>query len=264
MSKKMFFGIAVSIFCLTSVAHTENVGIQNLSLKATIDYTQKFMWRGFDLQDNDPALQADLVIDIGETGFYSGIWTTCAMNSEWREWDEVDFYAGYYCTLREKTRYAVEADASYTYLYFPRYDSNVDAQQIALTAEFPKIFPSTDISQLTPYAGLYYGWPVKSGPDDGLWVKLGMNCDLSILPAPSGQEKRTLGLYVESFRNDGAQGSEVNPGWSHIAAGASTTFEFRGMDLTPGINYQWTLEETVNEEDEFWFTFSISYAFKRD
>ncbi len=263
MSGKMFFGIIVSILCLTSIAYTEGAGIQNLSLKAAAEYVQKYMWRGFDLQDNDPALQADFTLDIGETGFYSGIWATYAIDSKWREWNEIDFYAGYYRTLWEENRYALDADTSYTYYYFPRQDSDVDAQQVALTVELPKLFPPLGISKLTPYGGLYYGWSVRGEANDGLWVKLGMNCDLSIPSPLFGQREQTLSLYIESFRNDGAQGFEVNPGWGHLVTGISTTFKFKGMDITPGVNYQWTLEETVNEEDEFWFTFSISHAFKK-
>jgi len=78
------------------------------------------------------------------------------------------------------------------------------------------------------------------------------------------QKKQSLKIYVETYHNDGAQGLNVDPGWSHLATGMSTTFKILGFDFTPAINYQWTWEDTVNEENEFWFMFGISYQFPRN
>ena len=66
---------------------------------------------------------------------------------------------------------------------------------------------------------------------------------------------------METFHNDGGQGFQVDSGWSHLATGLSTTFEYKGIGFTPEINYQSSWEDTVNDEDEFWFTFGVSYAF---
>lgn len=263
MTRKTAFIVLVSFLCATPMIYAEDTWIQTLSLDARIDYAEKYMWRGFDLQDGDPALQPSLTLDFGDTGLYSGTWGNYATDAEWHQWDEIDVFIGYYHTFWEQERHALEVDVYYTYFYFPRQARELDTHEVALELKFPQIIPGIGSSGLVPYASLYYGRSVTGDADDGLWIKLGMDYDLPIPAALAIQKGQNLNIYVETFHNDGAQGFEVAPGWSHVATGMSTTFKYHGIDFTPSINYQWTWEDTVNEEDEFWFTFSISYQFQK-
>ncbi len=75
----------------------------------------------------------------------------------------------------------------------------------------------------------------------------------------STQEEQTLSLTWEITYNDGVYGSEAD--WSHSTGGLSTTFEWKGVAFAPAANYQWSFEDTVNDEDEFYASFGIAYSF---
>ena len=125
----------------------------------------------------------------------------------------------------------------------------------------PKLITLLNLSGLVPYGALYYGDSAQGESNDGLWIKLGVKYDLPIPPILTWQKEQALSIYMETFHNDGAQWAMVEPGWSHLAAGISTTFEWHRFGFTPGINYQWSREETVNNENDFWYTIKLSYTF---
>jgi len=53
-------------------------------------------------------------------------------------------------------------------------------------------------------------------------------------------------------------------GLSDAVVGASTDFAFgadRNLVLTPSVYYQWSLEKTVNPDNEFWVSVGLKYAF---
>ena len=259
--KKGIVILIAGILCSASSACADDNWAGKLSLEAEIEYAQKYMWRGFDLQEDDPALQPSLTLYFGDTGFYAGIWGNIAFDEEWHEWDEIDYYGGYYHSLCKDSWYAVDWDISYAYYYFPRYPGDVDTYTIALELEFPKLITLLNISGLVPYGAVYYGDSVEGESNDGLWIKLGVKYDLPIPPILTWQKEQALSIYMETFHNDGAQTAMVNPGWSHLATGISTTFKWHGFGFTPGINYQWSREETVNNENDFWYTLKLSYTF---
>lgn len=259
--KKVIFSFILSIFYLNPTTYAADSWIQNLPVDAKIDYVQKYMWRGFDALNGDPAIQPSFTLDFGRTGYYVGIWGSFALDEKWRKWDELDFYAGYYNSLWKKDWYALDIDISYTYVCYPRQDRNQDTHEIALALKFPNVIPPIGPSNLVPYSTFYYGRSVTGNADDGLWIKLGTYYELPVPAVLPWQEKQTLTTYVETFHNDGAQAAKVDPGWSHLVTGITSTFRWRGIGFTPGIHYQWSWEDTVNKKNEFWFTFSVSYKF---
>lgn len=263
MRKIVFFTI-LCYFWLTPAIYAGEAWTQKLSLDLKMDYVGKYMWRGFDLLDNDPAIQANLNLSFGSTGFYMGTWGNYALDAEWRKWDEIDFYAGYNHSFWEKDWNAVDMDITYTYFYFPRQIRYIDTHEIAVALKYPRIIPPLGSSHLAPYTTLYHGRSVLGDPKEGLWIKLGLGWDIPIPAALPDQKKQSLNIYVETFHNDGAQGLNVHPGWSHLATGMSTILQVLGFDFTPAINYQWSWEDTVNKENEFWFTVGISYHFPRN
>ena len=58
---------------------------------------------------------------------------------------------------------------------------------------------------------------------------------------------------------DGAFGTK--PSWSHSTLGVSTTFEWKGIYLTPALYYQFSFEDSVNPEDDLYMTVSVGYTF---
>jgi hypothetical protein len=59
-------------------------------------------------------------------------------------------------------------------------------------------------------------------------------------------------------------GNNVQSGLSDAVIGASTDFVLganRNLVLTPAIYYQFSLEDTVNPDNEFWASVSLKFAF---
>jgi long-subunit fatty acid transport protein len=54
----------------------------------------------------------------------------------------------------------------------------------------------------------------------------------------------------------------VDHDWSHAVFGASTGFTVTDkLTFTPGIYYQISMDDSVNPEDEYWFSLSMTYTF---
>jgi hypothetical protein len=95
--------------------------------------------------------------------------------------------------------------------------------------------------------------------EGGWFHTLGLSYDLPIPALIPDQKEQSLSFSWDITYNDGALGS--NPGWSHITVGVSTQFEWKEVYFIPAVRYQWSLEETVDPEDEFYATFSVGYKF---
>ena len=79
-------------------------------------------------------------------------------------------------------------------------------------------------------------------------------------------DDQVIKLHSELVCNGGVSpfGAKVKSGFSDAVVGASTDFAFgadRNIVLTPAIYYQFSLEETVNPDNEFWAGVSLKYAF---
>jgi hypothetical protein len=59
--------------------------------------------------------------------------------------------------------------------------------------------------------------------------------------------------------NDGILGADHD--WSHATLGLSTSFELEPVTLTPFLNYQISMDESVNDEDEIYGGISITLDF---
>ena len=117
-----------------------------------------------------------------------------------------------------------------------------------------------DEARLVPYSTLYYAWSPKG--HDTVWVRAGIEYST---PIPSFQFydiEQLLTVYAEPFYNDGYESFDVDAGWGHVQAGVSTTFDLLGMDFTPGVHYQWTMEDTLNtDKNELWFAIKVARQF---
>jgi hypothetical protein len=104
-----------------------------------------------------------------------------------------------------------------------------------------------------------YGWPAHSGgPEEGWFHIAGLTYDIPFPPLLPDQEEQALSISADLTYNDGVFDSDS--GFSHATTGVSTNFEWRRFTLSPSVNYQWSFEDSVNEEDEFWVGVSLSYS----
>ena len=82
------------------------------------------------------------------------------------------------------------------------------------------------------------------------------------LPAPSvipGSKNQFINLAGSINYHTGAFG--VEPGWSHATAQLATPFEIATFIITPSVNYQWSFEDTVDPNNDFWVMISLAKNF---
>ena len=250
----------------TSVSAAEEEGFwKKTSIDLKLAYASKYLWRGYDLWNDGPALQPDLYLGLGGTGIYAGIWSSYSIKSgctdpfgdKCSDWNEHDYYFGYYNSLWNDSRFKTDYDVSYTFYSFFKLHG-VDTQEIALALTHPNLLPEIGGSRPALYWTFYYGWPVHDGIDS-LWLKLGLKHEFAVW----GQQN--LKTLIESVWDDGAAGFQTGEGWSHVKVGAATKFEWGALGLEPALYYQWKTKDHVPSalcENEFWFMVSLSWNIK--
>ena len=75
------------------------------------------------------------------------------------------------------------------------------------------------------------------------------------------QSLNNLPLSIKGTANyhDGVLG--VEEGWTHYTLHAFSLLPWKGLYFKPGVNYQWSEEPTLNPEDEFWLSLSVTKLF---
>jgi hypothetical protein len=259
-------------------------GWKSISLTANIEYVSKYMWRGFDAlsgtsnatgrkEDDDGAVQPQVLFLFGNTGMYAGIWSSFAAQhrDSWHVWDEFDYYAGFGHQFFKDKPFTLSTDLNYTFFDYPWHKTKndetgrlekdrmeTDTQEIGFSLELPNLIHLDRISVI-PVSAVYYGWPVRnSSLDNSVYVKAMVRVVSPLPEALCTHEDHNILFYLESYHNSGGGAYQANPGWSHLAAGVASTFSFAGIDITPSLNYQWSIEKTVNPENEFWFKLNVS------
>lgn len=240
----------------------KNPYLPNVTLDFT--YGTRYMWYGYDVLDDRGAFQPSVTLDW--SGFYVGLWASIADESGMVDSDEMDYYFGYATTFFEEESYALSADLSYYYYdyYHSESESGIDgvadAQQILLILSLPNLIPIGP-SNLVPSYEITYVWPGFQGSTDEWlsgWVhQPGVSYSLPIGNAWFPEQTLDLGWSISY--NDGMYGSDS--GWSHMTFSVSTEIAYRGIGFVPALYYQESFEDTVNDEDEWYGTFSLSYSF---
>jgi hypothetical protein len=255
------------LLALSCGAFAFDVGEEQIDVKLEVSYATKYIWQGYDsLFDDQEAIQPTL--EFSWRGFTAGLWGSWATDSGYVDLDELNYYIGYDLSLFEEDWYAVDLFAYYYYCDFPKSDSGpgddgvMDNQEINFGLSMPALLPIGS-SYLVPGWSAFYEFAGKDTKDSELdngWVhEFSLAYDLPFDPLLPDQEEQYLSLTAAISYNDGVYWSD--PDWSHSTISASTTFEWNNFYFTPTVNYQWSFEDTVNDENEFYATFAVGYCF---
>ncbi len=248
-----------------TAAPSIGTGEEDIGIDVEGGYVTKYIWQGYDLLDDNGAWQTGITIDY--KGFYAGVWGSWADKGGPVSQDEYDYFAGYEREFLEETRYALDAFAQYTYFNYQQSnstaadDAETGGQELAVGFSMPNLFPLGPSFVVPRYEGDFEWAGINPSAEvDKGWIHtVGLSYDIPVPELIPGQEEQFLSLGCNISYNDGVFGSAA--GWSHSTANISTTFEWKGFSFTPIFYYQWSLEETVNEEDEFYTSFSLDYYF---
>lgn len=255
-------GLIVAVLSGTISAIEVGEG-KDLAVTLDASFVSKYIWRGYDVYDGDPAFQPSIDIGLFDTGFGVNVWGSFAFDSEWDNADELDSTLYYAQTLFAEEAHAIDLGANFIYYDFPNVSSNGnDSMEVGGSIALPNLIPLGP-ANLVPsyYAG--YLWPKDDdvGPVvDGGWFHIfALTYDLPIPALIPSQEEQALSFTADLQYTDGPL--DYESGFSHNTAGVSTSFEWSYFSLTPYLNYQWSHEDTVNEDDEFWAGISLAFSF---
>lgn len=235
------------------------------NLAIDIDYTfaSKYLWRGFDVYDDHTASQPSINCDLFESGFGVNLWHSRANGSGFENIEELDYTLYYSNTLSAEEWY--QTDFTLTWVYFDYIDSPTrpfDLQEGGLTVSFPHALPGG----VVPSYNVARLWPARSESPDlhgiGGWVHVfGLAYDWALPTSWTHVSDQNLCLTADVVYNDGYAGAGVDHDWSHATFGAATSFALaKNLTFTPALSYQISMDDSVNEENEFWCTLSVTLS----
>ena len=255
--------LVIGLICIETLtfAQTPSLPQENPKLGITLDATwvSKYMWYGQDLYDDHAAFQPSVDIDLFGTGFSVNVWQSSACGSGFVADEEFDYTLAYENSLFTDSVFQTDYEISWLYYDYYRMSSDeADCAELDFSFSWPNVFPFG----LTPTYTLGYLYAAKSNSPasetemEGYVHILGLTYDVN---EPHTQLPLTFSWDITY--NDGLGGSWVDHDWSHMVWGVSTSIDIGPGTFTPAIYYQTTMEESINNEDEFWTSLSYTVSF---
>ena len=235
-----------------------------------ITYLSKYIWRGFDVYDDDhSAIQPlSLDLDLYGTGFGVKLFLSRAWNAGHENTEEIDVALYYTNEIYEDEMYATNYKIAWGYYGYPDEPRSVrDFQEFLISLSWPEICPAGVVPSYT----IVRMWPSEGESarnDNGGWLHiLGVGYDLTVPELTPEISEQVVHLSADLVYNGGvgagyAANGSVDHDWSHLVFGISTEYDL-GNNLTfcPGLYFQASMEDTVNNDDETWIGLSLKYKF---
>ncbi len=127
-----------------------------------------------------------------------------------------------------------------------------------MSLSWPKILPY-NITPTYTIAYLYAAQsssPAASLEMEGFVHILGLTYDCN-LP----ETDLPLTFSWDITYNDGQGGTDIDHDWSHMTWGIESSIDFGPGSFTPAVYYQTSMEESINDENEFWTALSYTLSF---
>jgi hypothetical protein len=249
-----------------------------------VTYQTKNIWRGFDAYGDKSAIQPTLDLNLFGTGFGMSVQGHRANSSGYENGERWDYTLYYQNRMFGEETYATNYRLGWVYYNYPDNPSegamtapNAALQELHAVLSLPKICPAG----VVPTYVLVKMWPSESGSFSGarsaripvpgfggtasgfahiFMLDYGLHVPGLLPEIP----EHVLNLHSEVVYNDGIgpAGQDVDHDWSNAVFGVSTDISLaENLTFTPGIYYQISMEESVDDEDELWSTFGLKYKF---
>ena len=225
------------------------------------EFSSKYMWRGFDLFDDHGAWFASTDIDLSEAlgeGWGLNVWGAQPIGSGNEEVKELDYTVSFSNTVNDGEMDELEYTVGWTYYDLYEANKKSDAQEITLALTWPNALKCGEVP-LVPSLFIAQHWP--DAGEKGTFYILGLDQEVTVEGCPY-----PLNLHADLTYNDSASahpvtGSAPDSDFSHATIGISTDVEVMGVAITPYVNFQKSMDDSVNKEDELWAGFSTSITF---
>lgn len=204
--------------------------------QATVDvnatYVSKYIWRGYDLNSAQPAIQPGVSYAFGDSGVSLGLWGSYNVGSTSKqELTELDLTLGYDFSYE-----SVDYSVGYTYYTFPNLSG--------ASAKSGEIYLGATLSQVmfTPGLTVYY----DHDQGNGLYSALSAGYDFGVVSS---------GLTIGYNSGQWAAKS----GTTDITLALSKEFSVGSVTITPSASYALISDTSVNaNSSEFWVGLDVA------
>jgi len=240
---------------------------QKLGIDLETTWVSRYMWLGYDLFDDHAALQPSVTWNVFDTGFSLNVWGSIPMGTGSFEnsgginqWQELDYTAAYDISFFEDQPWQIDVGTKYVYYNLIKLNHLADSQETGVSIGLPNLVKCGPV----PITFSYYGaklWPTSSGVDDvaGGYHILSSSADFD-LPFPCMKnDVQTFTFSTDITYNDGVYNADHD--WSHVTMGLSTDFDLNPITVSPFLNYQISMDDSVNKENELYGGVSVSISF---
>jgi len=232
-----------------------------LEIDTSLTFVSRHMWHGYDLLDDHGAAIPSAKINLGDSGFSGQIIGVFPLSSGYEESVEMDFAAFYSGSFLEDTAYFSKYTVNYFYYGKPNQsDQKGDTQELGIRFCWPSIISVGEHPVVPSY---YFGsiWSAKSHSAnrgcEGFIHVFGVGSKFGI-PEPIEREFK---LYANITYNDGFGSASADSDWSHAVIGVNTDLVHGDFSITPSLNYQISMDDSINREEELWCTINLNYRF---
>ncbi len=269
MKKGMIVVTVMMLFSMAGVGHAVETEYGELGIDVDATWVSKYLFRGIDKLDDKAAFQPSVNLDLFDTGFSLSVWSSFAGASgdtkagtsrvDLEEWRYILTYGN---SVFDGEQYKTDYAVSWVYYDYPDTASwDADTQEFNVALSWPELCPMG----VVPSYVIISSWPSKGGHavrnQAGFIHVFGLNYDLALEGFLPDNPEQVISLSWDITYNDGTYGSTIDHDWSHMVWGASTSIDLPYGSLTPGVYYQNSMDDSVNNEDEFWVGISYGFSF---
>lgn len=268
----ILMGASAPLLAAMEAAEDAALNLDEWKLTSDLTWVSRYVPDGFSVGGDHPAWQPSVLIDTPLPGFSIKFWGCIQAERAQKASDEYDLILSYAHDFCQDSPFAITVDAAIYYFVFPNSSITEDRDGNAISPHdlmgvkfwagfaLPKLIPLGD-SFLIPSYHYSYWIPLDGElfePGGMHTLRLDYSHSLPVfIPGVKSQS-----VFIGGIMNyhDGFFG--VAPGWSHTIMRAGTAVGITD-DLSASIsfNYQWSFTDSVNPEDVYWYTASITYQF---
>ncbi len=222
--RKILFVSVLTLILLTKLA--------SASVDVNATYVSKYIWRGFDLNATQPAVQPGVAFPLGDGGVSLGLWGSYNIGSiSPKQMTELDATLDYSFSTS-----GVDYSVGYTYYTFPNLTGVA-----AKSGEFYAGLSNGDLP-FGPSLTFYY----DHDQGNGLYANLS-----------GGHDFNKVSSSLAIGYNAGQWAAKS--GTTDIALGLSTEIPLGNIAITPSLNYVLISDTSVNaNSSEFWFGIDVA------
>lgn len=256
----------LSIFVCVLLCSKGTYGEDKAGIYTDLTMASKYMAHGWNIGGDEFSFQPSVTADFLMPGLQATAWTAYPFEEDTRSNHEIDYLLKYNRTISGGELCKINLHGYFDYWVYPHLVKTENGNGDTIS---PTRLDGTKyhigMSLLIPVAGanlvpsynVYYWRPsthdlFKAGYVHELFLQYNHEMPVFI----PGADRQTIGGGASLSYHTGAMG--VNSGWSHSTAHLSMGADAAGLNFSVSANQQWSYEDTVNPENEFWWTVSVA------